>query len=62
MSLPVMAKPPQTGAASAQAALWAPSASLESGTELTWGHVASPLNGTYCFKLVPQVHFLTSGN
>lgn len=52
-------KPPQT---SAQAAQRAPSTSLDFRPALTWGHVASPLNGTYCLKLVPQVHFLPSGN
>ena len=60
--LSVIAKPTQPGTASAQAARGAPSACLDSGTMPTWGHVASPLNGTYCFKLVLQVHFLPSGN
>lgn len=61
MSLPIIAKPTQTGAASLQAARlqhvsnWTP-------TMLPGGHVAAPLNGTYCLKLVPQVHFLPSGN
>lgn len=61
-SLSVIAKPTQTRAASTQAAQQAPSASLDFGIMFTWGHVASPLKGTYCLKLVPQVHFLPSEN
>lgn len=63
-SLPVITKPTPTGAAASGCR--APSAYLVSGTmlthSLTRGHVASPLNGTYCLKLVPQVHFLPSGS
>lgn len=59
MCLPTTAEPAQIPARAAQRA---PSASLDFRTMLTWGHVASPLNETYCLKLVPQVRFLPSGS